>query len=1163
MASPRKIYKRTGLRRDKNFADLSDSKQALNNILDTLVDTADSTFISEDLDPIRTIFTTGITAGEYQQFIGSLTKESDINGSINAIEPAVTYQNRLDKFRVTSGEPRINGGNGLTAKYFNQDQVEDTPGVFTGITTGGAIPSDTFWEAGQFNYTRKIHPQSVSAAGGVQWEGFFIPTQTGAYNFNINSTLGFTADFETQTYSEPTGSVIAGEFLTPTNVNTLNGDITISRTSGQTGVLTLANITDGTSVNYTFSDSFTTIPTSAFTAGKQYQISVNTNMDLKFVMNGAGGGTGGGSGGKLDATINIKSSINYTLIVGVVGQVDELFSGLTQVERLIRGAGGGSSGAGGFSGGGFTGLFETTTILQNSLFSNAILISGGGGGAGGNAAGGGAGGGLNGSNGNGQGGTQTAGGQGSQLGNYSGFNGSQLFGGRGSGGDVSGAGGGAGGGGYYGGGGGRGDTNTSPGGQPGGGGSGFIDQTKGAAETGSGTYTEYSRVGLTTTITGTTSGTNIVTVPTANTVNIGIGMSVTGSGILSESKVSSIDRSTGNITLTNPDGDPITSVVSNQSYSFTRELGTSVNSNFSTQILENGEKYRIRFRFFAPPDTTNLAGIIRSITFSFSGPSQSIAPLRYNNLYSLDYDFSAEAKGDINKFLEQSVLSGGNKEDGTESIGGLTLSGYVRVSTNKKVDIRYVPKESLSKIERKQISGSWSTNTSIITLGDTTNIEVGNYVFGTGLTSNIDTPVRVTEIRTNSLILIDTPTTSAGSGVSLTFVDHRGFVKRVTASSNSAGLVTISNGDTVGLKSKQIAIWDSSEKYTGITTTGSSNQFNIISSQVFDSRGPNSNNFTLASNAPSNAIAGVEWGSFLRTYGVWHDPGNIQTLGQTYSTTYTLDIKTPGNYTLEYSGDDVGSITFDGTTVGTIPQATPSYKLFATSDTTTISNVTAGAHSLVVNISNTSLGASYDNWNQNPAGVGWTLTRILPNPLTFTSKTVYFYESRGLIDTALAAFCPTTDTGCVLVTNAATSPSTQLVVADSSNLLNRKIQGFPFADNTIINGLTGNNQISLNKPTIKNIAADSRFTTTTANEDKTLCCPPTDTSPPFNPTEEGLETILGGADNLKITGGNLIFDNLTATVSSSNITALTGTNNSSKRIELKGGDGVVYNLLCE
>ena len=186
--------------------------------------------------------------------------------------------------------------------------------------------------------------------------------------------------------------------------------------------------------------------------------------------------------------------------------------------------------------------------------------------------------------------------------------------------------------------------------------------------------------------------------------------------------------------------------------------------------------------------------------------------------------------------------------------------------------------------------------------------------------------------------------------------------------------------------------------------------------------------------------------------------------------------------------------------------------------------------------------------------------------LGFGSRRVYFYESRGLIDTALAAFCPTTgpsETRCVLVTGAAATGSTTLTVSNATNdLINKTIQGVPFADNTTISAVNGN-QITISSGTIKNIVVGSNFTATDANEDKSLCCPPTDTSPPFNPTEEGLETILGGADNLKITGGNLIFDNLTATVNTSNITALTGTNNSSKRIELKGGDGVVYNLLCE
>ncbi len=897
MASPRKIYKRTGLRRDKNFADLSDSKQALNNLLDTLVDTADGTFISEDLQPIRTIFTTGISAGEYQGFIASSVKETSPDGSINAVTPAITYQNRLDNFRVTSGEPRLNGGNGLTAKYFNQDQVEDTDDVFTGITTasGESIPSDTFWESGQFDYTGKIHPQSVNAAGGVQWEGFFVPTQTGTYGFSVSSTLGFTIDFETEGYTS-----------------------------------------------------------------------------------------------------------------------------------------------------------------------------------------------------------------------------------------------------------------------------------------GVGTYTEYARIGLTTSTplnSATTSGTDTVTIPVANVVNVGTGMTVTAASndrIKLGSKVTGVDRSTGAITLENADGNSI-NTSGTTSVTFGRTVGESSSISYSTYILERSRKYRVRYRVFVPAGTTSLTGISRSINFGFNQPGSSGTPLRYNNLYSLDYDFSEAVKGGINKFLDESILLGGNKENGGERIGGLTQPEYVKVLTDKKVDIKYAPKGSLSQIERKTSTVSWSAGTKILSIGDTTNIEVGNYVFATttGLTGNINTPVRVIQIVINQFVVIDTPTTGTGSGVTLTFVDHRGFVKRVTASSNSAGLVTISNGDTVGLKSKQIAIWDSSEKHTGITTTGSSSQFNITLAQVFNSLGPNSNNFTLSDSVFSDATQGTQWGTFLRAYGVWHAPGSVQTVGQTYSTTYTLNIKSPGNYTLEHSGDDVGTITFDGTTVATIPQATDAYRPYQTSQTTTISNVTAGPHTIVASISNTSFPGS-DNWNQNPAGIAWQLTRILPNPLTFTSKTVYFYESRGLIDKGLDVFCPTTGsdgTICFLVTADAPSGSSTLTVSNSGDLValgaNKTVIGFPFADNTKIAGFPGNNQITLNTPTIKNIVAGSRFTATVASDDRSLCCPPTDTSPPFNPTEEGLETILGGADNLKITGGNLIFNNLTATVNTSNITALTGTNNSSKRIELKGGDGVAYNLLCE
>ena len=46
----RKIYKRIGIRRDRNLADLSDTREGLNSLLDTLIDEPGNTFISEDLN---------------------------------------------------------------------------------------------------------------------------------------------------------------------------------------------------------------------------------------------------------------------------------------------------------------------------------------------------------------------------------------------------------------------------------------------------------------------------------------------------------------------------------------------------------------------------------------------------------------------------------------------------------------------------------------------------------------------------------------------------------------------------------------------------------------------------------------------------------------------------------------------------------------------------------------------------------------------------------------------------------------------------------------------------------------------------------------------------------------------------------------------------------
>ena len=737
----RKIFKRVGLRRDNNFGDLSDPTEGLNNLLDTLVDDVGATFISEDLDAIRNVFASGLTSGEYRNFIGSAVEETDINGINNTVFPRITYQNRLDKFEVSSGTPRLNGGNGLTAKYFNADQIEniDVAGsdIFTGITTGGTIDSDTFWEAGQFEYTGKIHPQLVNAAGGAQWEGFFIPTQTGAYRFSLNGSLGFTADFETEGYTS-----------------------------------------------------------------------------------------------------------------------------------------------------------------------------------------------------------------------------------------------------------------------------------------GVGTYTEYSRVNLSKSSTGTTSGTDIVTItPISHTENIGVGMSVTGSGIRTGTLIESINRTTGVVVLENPDGDPIITANSGISVSFTRSAGTLASSSFKTYTLEKFKRYRIRFRFYSFPGVSTI-GLDKRMTFLFVVPgATSSTHLRYNNLYSLDYDFSENAKGSFNRFLDQSVLFGGNKSDGTEVIGASTQQGYVRVGSSGKVDIRYTPKTQFNDIIRRTFTASWSAGAKVINVSDTTDIEIGNYLFGTGLTSNVNDPIRVTDIVINEFLIIDTATNATGSNVSVNVVNHRGFVKRVTAQGSGTSMsitAAATNPRTAGLKSKQIAIWNGASSYTGITTTGANNSVNYFPSQNF--------------------------------------------------------------------------------------------------------------------------------------GAG---------------TTVYFYESRGLIDKALNAFCVPAVTRCVFVTSAATSGATQLTVESVTGLSNGwVIQGFPFADNTTITAInTSTKVITLSTGTIKNIAADSNFTATNTGADRQLCCPPTDTSPPFNPTEEGLETTTT-SPNLEITSGNVVFDTLNATIDAAKITTYSSTDKSNNRLLLQGGDDVTYSILC-
>ena len=717
-----KSYKKIGIRRDNNLGDLADARLSLNNLLDTLVDGESSTFISEDLDAIRSIFAYNFSSSGYRQIIGSKAQFTNNNGVNVDFLPRITYQNQLDKFKVFSGVPRVSGGDGLTAKYYNFNQVfEDTVGIFSGTP----FKVDNFWEEGNFNYTGKITPEAVNANGGVEWSGYFIPTSSGQHTFRVNTSALMSFEFETEGYTS-----------------------------------------------------------------------------------------------------------------------------------------------------------------------------------------------------------------------------------------------------------------------------------------GIGTYTEHSRIGISSTFVGSGGVGNVITLATpADTNFIGIGQSVSNAtGIHTGTVVDSYSRSNGVINLTPPSGqaNAVYATITSENIVFSKAIGQDTRITHSTYALEAQRRYHIRARYYIP-QSIDAIGVIRNINFNITYPgSSSNGDLRYNSLFSDDYDFSDAAKGQFNIFLDNSILAGGG------TLGSIVTSDeYVKIKSTKKIDIKYAPKTSLGAITKATVSGTTTNDTKNISISNTSGIEIGNFIFGTGIPEN----TVVNDIVINSFITTNNASTTSGS-TTLTFIDHRGFVKRGVGSISGTTL-TLSSGDTTNLKSKMVVIGGTVTQYTGITTTGSASAVTI---------------------SPSQTVGGT---------------------------------------------------------------------------------------------------------------------------------TLYFYQSRGLINEGLAAFCVPGTTTCIFTSSTISAGVSVLNVTSTTGVANgMRVLGAQFASNTTVSSFTGST-ITISPATTAALDSGGNFTVTNTNAndgDRSLCCPPTDTSPPFSPTEEGLETT-SDFPNLKIDSGNIKFDSLRASIAAGNITAIGSNDASTKRISIQTPSGT-FKLLC-
>ena len=173
--------------------------------------------------------------------------------------------------------------------------------------------------------------------------------------------------------------------------------------------------------------------------------------------------------------------------------------------------------------------------------------------------------------------------------------------------------------------------------------------------------------------------------------------------------------------------------------------------------------------------------------------------LRFNQLFSLDYNFTDSAKGEFNRYFDNSVRFGG-----TNLVGlGITTnsSGYVKVLSSNKLDITYTPKQQLGDGSNlstgivRNIGNFNIINGNPILFCDnslTSNIEVGNYIIG----PNIPDGARVTDIIQNSFVEMDTNATATLNTQSLKFINHRGFVRKVRVGATGSKTLSAVSGES-------------------------------------------------------------------------------------------------------------------------------------------------------------------------------------------------------------------------------------------------------------------------------------------------------------------------------------------------------------------------------
>ena len=372
-----KLFAKFGAKRSENLGDLRSTTTALNTLLDRIKG-GKRKFDVDDLKLIEGIFATDVTTSTFTSASAATVRFTAANGTSQVYEPLITLQNRFDRAYFTTSEPFFAGGDGLTARYFDDpqilrasgrnstsnwagfNQVYDTatgrPTIDPALQEERATQKDQFWEEGDFVYGNKIVNKLLTAYGGVEWTGFYKVESQGSHSIRIFTTGFVKVEFDNL-------QAPSKEFTFDVGTGTFRlDDLDFKNPSGMTtrvdqtrlvdaGVILQATITGtnigGGQVNASYGTIGTFRTTPATGTGASFTLARDLNGDIYIAgINGGGdysnGGTftvagnliGGAAGATPgtgdDATITITQVGGYEVYDSIAGASTNVPLGTTR-----------------------------------------------------------------------------------------------------------------------------------------------------------------------------------------------------------------------------------------------------------------------------------------------------------------------------------------------------------------------------------------------------------------------------------------------------------------------------------------------------------------------------------------------------------------------------------------------------------------------------------------------------------------------------------------------------------------------------------------------------------------------------------------------------------------------------------------------------------------